>query len=507
MDPQLESSLGELLAKIGPVGVIALLIFVWVKLDKKLRKTIRTKIWSGMKWTVRRLWYLLAVAYWAVKNGVPFRLALRLQPDRWNAMVEKRKLPGLKRGKIRRVPVGIAVRLTLTGALTSQYVSLKLRQLETGLGLKKGSARLKDAASRSDCLTLEIKLKDPIKGDIPWSRPRGKVRLADPVRVSVTEFGDPVFVSVKNRIGLFGESGSGKSCIQRLVGAHVIQAMDAGLEIWDLKQGVESQHYAGKAHRITTVDAALDRVDWLINNEFVRRGVIMRDRGWSQWEESAADPAHVIIIDEGNVISRNFKPAQFARLAQAIEQGRALGVYFVWATQYPKAENLPTQIRSQLNVTICLKLRTAVEARVVFDAEDVAAGWTPHHLPGIGWCMIMTSPKDVPTETKAVWLSTEDFRAVALSGDLPGRTPYLDQGPEKTPAPAAGPATVADDVWSVLLTAIRPMGTSELARKTGRSKAAVHAALKKLEATGAVQKDGKNFLIPTVEHDHEGDNR
>ncbi len=504
MDPQLQDSLGELLSKIGPVGIFALMIWVWIKLKPVTRKAIRTKIWASLRWTGRQLWYLIAVAWWAAKNGIPFRLALRLQPDRWDAMTERRKLAGLKRGKIRRVPVGVSVRLTLTGSLTPRYVSTKIHQIETGLGLKRGSARLKDA-SRSDRLILEIKLKDPIKDAVPWSRPRGRVRLADPVRVSVTEFGDVAFVSAKNRIGVFGESGSGKSCVQRLLGAHVIQAIDAGLEIWDLKQGVESQHYAGKAHRVTSVEAALERLDWLINSEFVRRGVIMRERGWSEWRESPADPAHVIIIDEGNVVVRGFKPAQFERLCTAIEQGRALGIYFVWATQFPKAENLPTQIRSQLNITICLKLRNSTEARVVFDAEDVANGWAPHHLPGVGWCMIMTGPKDTPADTKAVWLSTEDFRGLDLVGEIPGRTAVLEIEPENDPSPAADKATVADDVFSVLLTADHPMGTSELARTTGRSKAAVHAALKKLEASGAVQRVGQNYMIPTVDRDHEGD--
>lgn len=171
MDPQLEASLGELLSKIGPLGVLALVIFVWVKMDKRLRAKIRARIWAGLKWSVRQVWYLLAVAWWAAKNQIPFRLALRLQPDRWDAMTEKRKLAGLKRGKLSRVPVGLAVRLTLTGSLTPRYVSTRLHQIETGLGLKRGSARLKDV-SRSDRLILEIKLKDPIKDIIPWTRPR-----------------------------------------------------------------------------------------------------------------------------------------------------------------------------------------------------------------------------------------------------------------------------------------------------------------------------------------------
>jgi hypothetical protein len=193
MDQDLEQSLGELLAKIGPLGVIALLIFVWVKTDPKIRKTLRHQLWVWIKWLARKIWYLIVVAWWAARNKIPFRLALRLQPDRWDAMVDKRKLAGLKRGKIKRTPTGVSVRLTLTGRLTTKYVHSQLRQLETGLGLGRDTVRLRQV-SRSDRLILEIKIRNPLEGTVPWERPGRKIRFKDPVRLSVTEFGDVVSV-------------------------------------------------------------------------------------------------------------------------------------------------------------------------------------------------------------------------------------------------------------------------------------------------------------------------
>lgn len=507
MDPELQDSLGELLARIGPAGLLALLIWIWIKLSPKTRKEIRNKIWSWVRWLARQLWYLVCVAWWAARNKIPFRLALRLQPDRWNAMVERRKLPGLKRGKIRRTATGVSVRLTLTGSLTSQWVVSKLPQLETGLGLRKKSTRLRHVG-RADHLVLEIKLRDAVQEFIPWSRPRGKVRLRDPLRFALTEFGDVVSVSVKNRIGIFGGSGNGKSCAQRLIGAHVIMAVDAGLEIWDLKFGTESQHYINKAHRVTTVPDSLARLDWLIDEEFPRRAVRMRELRTSSWKETEQDPALLIIVDEGNVITREYTPAQMARFFRAVEQGRALGVYFVWATQFPKAKNLPTEIRSQLNVKICFGLETKEESLVVFK-EGVNDGWTPHALPGPGWCMIKSKDPDHlrPRDTKAVWLDDTDLRDnIKMVGKIPGRTPAPDaveQADETAPEPGA--PSVTDDIWAVLLTSPAPLGVSELARRTARSKAAVHAALKKMAASGAVRQDGLKYFVPTVDREHEGD--
>lgn len=497
MDPQLQDSLGRLMTKIGPVGVTVLLIFVWIKLDKKIRKAVRTKIWSAVKAVARNLWHLTAVAWWALKNGIPFRLALRLQPDRWNAMVEARRLSGLKRGKIKRTPVGVSVRLTLSGALTSRDVHNRTRQLETGLGLKSGTARL-GHVSRSDKLVLQIVLRNPIKDLIPWERPRDNPRLSDPLRFSITEFGDTVSLDVKNRIGIFGESGSGKSCAQRLIGAHVIQAVDAQLEIWDLKFGTESQHYKDKAYRVTTVEDSLDRLDWLIGEEFPRRALVMKRQESSEWRETAADPALVVIIDEGNVVVRGYKPEQIKKLLRAIEQGRALGVYFVWATQFPKHTNLPTELRSQLNVTVCLKLKTSKENLVVF-GDDTQSGWAAHLLQDKGWVLVKSPGHPKPVESKAVWLSPEDFRAIPLRGDIPGMR--LAPATEAAPEPAPVKASVAGEVVDVLMVSPDPMGISELARKTGRSKAAVHAACKKLETTGSLVKAGRGYTVAVNEGD------
>jgi len=500
MDPELQDSLGELLSKIGPLGAAFLLIYLWVKLDAKVRKTVRSWIWKWIKALFRKICYLVAVAWWAAKNQIPFRLALRLQPDRWDSMVDRRRLTGLKRGKIRKSPIGVSVRLTLTGRLTAKYVHSQIRQLETGLGLKRDTVRLRQV-SRSDRLILEIRVRNPLEKEIPWERPGRKVRFADPVRLSVTDFGDVVSISVKNRLGIFGESGSGKSCTQRVVGAHAVLAVDAGLEVWDLKQGVEGQHYRDKAHVITTIPDALARLDWLLNEEFPRRAAIMKKRGWSEWRETEQDPALLIIMDEGNVIVRDFTAGQFGRLCTAIEQGRALGIFFAWATQFPKAENLPTQIRSQLNVTVCHKVRNSEEAQVVFK-DDVKKGWAPHTLPGEGWVMVQSKTHRDPVESKVVWLSTDTFRDLALVGKIPGRSVVVaDAEPEEEPEP--GKASVADDIWAVLAVSPDPLGVSELARRTGRSKAAVHAALIKLAEKGFVQRTDQGYVIPVK--DPEGD--
>lgn len=464
----------------------------------------------------------------AHKLDIPYELACHLQVDNWRTMCKARKLYGLERGDLEKTPYGVAVHVKFSGALDFAAVQGKTDQLEAGLDTESGSVRLRRGATAGRGI-VDVRIRDPLADGVPWEPPSVPVRLASPVLLAKTPFGDVLELDLKQRIGVFGTSGSGKSCVQRLIGAHVAQAIDADLEIWDLKFGVESQHYEGKAHRVTTVDDAVDRLDWLLNTEYPRRAAKMRERGVSQWAETPWDPARVIVIDEGNVVVRGFrdwspekieggptgpKETPLTDLFTLVEQGRALGVYWVWATQYPKASSLPTEIRSQLNSTVCMKMRTNEEAAVVFK-DDVREGWAPHDLLGPGWLLLKDDAHTVPVDAKAVWLSVDAFTSVRAAVPDAGQTapPVRTPGASLStdcPAPVLGLSAVPDrtastvslDIWTVLLLSGDSPGLSELARRTARSKAAVHTALGKMTEDGTVVKDGAGYRIRTTEKDN-----
>jgi hypothetical protein len=475
----------------------------------------------------------------AHKLGIPYELAERLQKSKWSEMCRSRKLPGLERGDMEKTPYGVAVHVKFRGSLDFASVQRGLGQLETGLDTAAGSLRLRQGATAGSGV-IDIRLRDPLKGGVPWEQPVVPVRLAHPLRLAVTPFGDTVELDLKQRVGVFGTSGSGKSCVQRLIGAHVAAAIDADLEIWDLKFGVESQHYAGKAHRVTSVEEAVDRVEWLLNTEYPRRAAKMRDRGVSEWTETPWDPARVVVIDEGNMVVRGFgewrgdaeegerpgaKGAPLLQLFQAIEQGRALGVYFVWATQFPKSTNLPTEIRSQLNSTVCLKLRNDREARVVFGDEGVSEGWAPHNLLGPGWLLLQDEGHPDPVDAKSVWLSVDTFRSVPASvqdsdtdtgqdtdreplqsrtpgQSLPGTEFVQGQDSVKLSAvPDRTASTVSMDIWTVLALSEDSLSLSEIARRSERSKSAVHAALGKMTEDGTVVQDDVGYRLAVADTD------
>jgi hypothetical protein len=402
--------------------------------------------------------------------------------------------------------------------MTMSSLNSGLEQIETGLGLRSGSCRIKPAG-RSDLADLHIVLRDPLAGGLKWVLPKGRVRLKDPVFLAMTPYGDKVTLDVRQRIGVFGTSGSGKSCVQRVIGAHVVMAEDAQLEMWDLKLGLESQVYEGKAHRVTSPWEAAARTEWLMDTEFPRRATVMKSRKATSWKESAADPALVVMIDEGNAIIREFTPPQLKRFFQVVEQGRAMGVYFIWATQFPKATNLPTELRSQLNVTVCLQLRNAEESRVVFK-DDVKAGWSPHLLSP-HWALVQSARHRTPDEARIVFLDdpvfpsvplsgsvrpsgTETVRPVSLSKDCPSVPDDLSDavvsGPDsgRTDGQDSGrtdKVSVRDEILSVLWESDGPMGQREIARTLDKDQAYVGRKLKEMSAAGAVSQNGDRKYV------------
>lgn len=482
----------NIIADLGPGGIFTLLVLSLFFFGKspRNRKNIK-KYFSRIYFEAR-----------ARRLGISRSLFMKLQRENWDRIMLARRLPGLGRGRIRRTPIGISVGLKFGGVLTHKIVSARLEQIETGLGLVSGSARLKPSR-HSHRSTLHVVVRDPLARPVMW-QPTPGCRLRDPLRLSMSPYGEYVTVDLRNRIGVFGTSGSGKSGVQRIIGAHVIQSIDADLEIWDLKQGLESQHFAGKATRITDSPSAIARTNWLLDEEFPRRASVMKAQGTSIWSESADNPARVIIIDEGNVLTREFSTKQLKRFFTAVEQGRALGVYFVWATQYPKHTNLPTELRSQLNVLICLLLLSSEESELVFK-DGTKTGWQPHKLAGPQWMLIKSNKHTAPDESKTLFLSEDMFRTVQLSGPGPVDTsPPRPDGPSGVPDNLKefvldGPVsldktgtvriTPEDKILAVLNSSDSSVGVRDIARTTGMSPSSVSRYLGSLVRAGKIAQD------------------
>ncbi len=461
------------------------------------------------------------------------RIMARLQVDRWRQWTEARELKGLKRGRISRTPMGIDVVVSLGGKLTVEALNSKIRHIEAGLGARRGSVRIEAHEMAHKC-TVRIQTKNPLKKNVPWTEPTGPVSITEPARLSMNAFGEWTEIDLQQRILIVGASGSGKSSVQRVLSAPVLLAMDADLEVWDLKQGLESQHYEGKAiKRITDAEQARERIEWYRTVEFPRRAAIMKKLNTNTWPTSFENRDRIVQVDEGAALVRELDDDELADFFTFLEQARAFGIYLWWATQFPKASNLPTELRSQMSAIVGLKMRRGSESRVVF--EDLTKdGWTPHRLAGKGWLMLMDDDHADPTETRAAYIDEKQFRKIqpvhgadapaapapvvtpvpfipamptfapfvpaqaqAVDADMDEAVALAKSGASEAPAPAAAEAELDElSITDAILTALAdaPVGgesAAGLQLNTGRGKSQVYAGLQELSDDGLVVKVGR----------------
>ncbi|MGP3691756.1 FtsK/SpoIIIE domain-containing protein [Streptomyces sp. IBSNAI002] len=424
-------TLGQLLSDLGPSGVVVLIaigafLLLWL-IGKSARKALAKAAGKAIVKAAKAFVRYVTISLWAARMRMPIRLAIRLQPDRWAEMTAARKLLGLKRGKVRRTPMGVDIRVTFGGSLTLESVTARIKDLETGLGTRRGAIRVEPGTSAHKGV-VRITVRNPLAKNVPYPMPTGLVSIKHPAPLSMNPFGEWTAIDLQQRILIVGASGSGKSSAQRVMATPVILAADADLEVWDLKQGTESQHYEGKADvRITNAEQAKARLAWFMEQELPRRAAVMQAKRTSTWPTSMENRDRIVMVDEGAALIRELDDDELARFFTFLEQARAFGIYLWWATQFPKGTNLPTELRSQMSAVVALKMRRQSESRVVF--EDLTKeGWTPHRLPGKGWLLLLDDEHQDPEESRAAFIDEKQFRRLQ---------PYTAAPAPQAPAPAA----------------------------------------------------------------------
>lgn len=425
------ATVAQVLSALGPKGIVVILavgacLLLWM-MGKTGRKWLAKAVAKAIRNATRAIVRYVRVGLWAARMRMPIRLAIRLQPDRWRAMTEARKLTGLKRGKVRRTPMGVDVRVTLGGSLTLESLTARIKDLETGLGTRRGAIRVEPGSSAHKAV-VRITVRNPLAKPVAYPATSGIVSIKHPAPLSMNPFGEWTALDLQQRILIVGASGSGKSSTQRVLATPVILAADADLEVWDLKQGTESQHYEGKADvRITNAEQARARLRWFMETELPRRAKVMQDLRTSTWPTSMQNPDRVVMVDEGAALVRELSDDELLMFFTFLEQARAFGIYLWWATQFPKGTNLPTELRSQMSAVVALKMRRQSESRVVF--EDLTKeGWTPHRLPGKGWLLLLDDEHQDPEESRAAFIDEKQFRRLK---------PYRPAQAPAAPAPAA----------------------------------------------------------------------
>lgn len=443
----------DLITQLGPQGLAVLVaIAAGLLLSTKTGRRLAAR---AVRRAGRAAVRFVRIGLWAARLRMPVRLAYRLQPEHWREMCAHRRLVGLRRGKVRATRAGIAVRVTLGGALDLAAVQSRVDQLETGLGVKRRAIRIEPGA-RADRAIVHIVLRDPLRRPVHWTgHAPGTVTV--PAEVATTPHGDRVEVELLRRWLIAGTTGSGKSLFARLMLAAVATSLDGKVTYCDPKR-VEAGQWTGLA-MVACSPEEIGAAITAFRRRMNVRLALMAQRNLTTHVPTEAEPAEVLFIDEAADVVRSITAAELADLHAIAEQGRAPRFVLWIAVQDPRGENLPRGIVTQLQGVAGLKLRDSTEAAVVFGRTARRDGWTPERLPGGGgWVLIRDDDHPDPEPARADLL---DERALAaLRRPTPPAPPKPRVSLQKPPAaPVAAPEpskrpTTREDARSAIVAAL-----------------------------------------------------
>ncbi len=197
---------------------------------------------------------ILGIPWWAHR-----RRRARVRAERtmqsWPSIADNIGLPGSRIASLVVDAWGWTARVILRKGTTAAQAIDKLAAIESGLGLRPGSARAIPDEKRADRFTLRVIETDPHAQPIPWRAPSA-TSIRQPVDLGLSEDGRPVRVLILRRNVLIGgTTGAGKSGILNVILAALAACADVLIWGVDLKGGMELQPWTQCLARLAITPA------------------------------------------------------------------------------------------------------------------------------------------------------------------------------------------------------------------------------------------------------------
>jgi S-DNA-T family DNA segregation ATPase FtsK/SpoIIIE len=242
---------------------------------------------------------------------------------------------------------------------------------------------------REDTIHLRVSLKLPFSSK-PTRGPlldAERVNLWRPIRMGVNLRGEEVVTSWVERSGLFGgEPGSGKSAAANdlLLAA----ALDPTVRMYlaDGKAGADITPFEPIATMFDTdgdPDKLLDILQYMWDVEIKERRALAKEHGSRKLTEAmaAVDPRvclAVLLVDEwssyGAAADQKTRQEMERLLRLIVQQGRALGIISLAATQKPDSDSVPTGIRDILSIRWAMRCLTPQASDTILGQGYASAG-------------------------------------------------------------------------------------------------------------------------------------
>jgi S-DNA-T family DNA segregation ATPase FtsK/SpoIIIE len=348
---------------------------------------------------------ILGIPWWAHRRRRARVRAYRTI-QAWPDVAENMGLPGSRIASIVVDAWGWTARVVLKKGTTTDQAISRINAIESGLGIRPGSARVLPDATRADRFTLRVIEADPHAHPIPWPSP-SSTSVTRPVELGLSEDGQPVQVLILRRNVLVGgTTGSGKSGVLNIILATLAACTDAVIWGVDLKGGMELHPWASCLGRLATTP---EQANELFRDAVVllnQRAALKAAHGERVWEPTYEDPALVIVVDEYAEL-----PDEAHDCADSIaRRGRAVAVNLIAATQRPTQQAMGKHaVRSQMDVRVCLRVRERRDVDLVLGQGSFNSGWHAHTLTQPGTFLISSPEHTIPQRHRAYLLTDEQI--------------------------------------------------------------------------------------------------
>ena len=170
----------------------------------------------------------------------------------WPQLAENIGLPGSRIASVIIDAWGWTGRIILRKGTTAAQAINQLPAIESGLGIRPGTARAIPDPARADRVILRVIEKDPHAQPTPWKEPVSTT-ITEPVDLGLDEDGAVVLATVLRRnVLIAGTTGAGKSGLVNIGQAKFAQCPDAQPWGIDMKGGMELQPWADTIYRLAT---------------------------------------------------------------------------------------------------------------------------------------------------------------------------------------------------------------------------------------------------------------
>jgi DNA segregation ATPase FtsK/SpoIIIE-like protein len=217
-----------------------------------------------------------------------------------------------------------------------------------------------------------------------------------------------------------GASGGGKSQAIHAALAQLAERDPLALVVND----AALMDYIDWTPRVSCMALGRQGGAWMLEQaqkEMIRRLRLGREMGVQSIEPSAELPHIVYVFDELAMVmmSREIKGAA-ERLIECAQVFRKTAQGLMLCTQHPKATIVPTILRGQCAVRLCLRTKEREATDAILDTQRIPAHEIPFNLPGVGFVEL---PTGEIVKIRVPFVTPDEVKEVA--GRTANLAPYL----------------------------------------------------------------------------------